>query len=317
MVVAIQNGFEKFERLYSYVKQAQTEFGSSAASVVVIQDDKIVTEWYEGNHHFKKGARKVAEDSLFNIYSTRKTYICTALAIAIVENKVPIDTAVHEMIDNIPEDVLGEITIRDLCMATGAKFFGASRMEREELQGKIIQKITGSSITQLISEKILKPLKWVNTEWVTTPKENLVCDFQAADGYASVRIESNDGHERNLYTSSRDLAFWGNFHLKKGKINGVQIIPREVFDLMEGMRLQDPKRRILGWYHQDDWYYATGAAGCHCVVFPKHNAVGVRMLNHYTDHYQEDQLAFNSLLLDSLKDNRSEQIPSNRLEIRS
>jgi CubicO group peptidase (beta-lactamase class C family) len=269
----------------------------------VIQDDKIVTEWYEGYHHFKKGARKVQPDSLFNIYSTRKTYVCLALAIVIVEENIPIDTLVHRLVDDLPRDLLGEITIRDLCTATGAKYFGSERIEREGLQGKIIEKITGNSIAQIINEKILKPHQFTETEWITIPKENLVCDFQAADGYASVRIESDQGHERNLYTSTRDLAYWGYLHLKKGFINNSQILPKEIFDLSEIMKKQDPEKRILGWYHQKDWFYATGAAGCHCVVFPEFNAVGVRMLNKYTNKYKDDQIAFNNILLNCLKNN--------------
>ncbi|MCE5172524.1 hypothetical protein LQV63_24935 [Paenibacillus profundus] len=87
-------------------------------------------------------------------------------------------------------------------------------------------------------------MKLTNTEWISVPKENLVCDFQAADGYASVRIESNEGHERNLYSSARDLAQWGNLHLNRGLINHSQLVPVEVFTLIEQLRI-DTKIRIL------------------------------------------------------------------------
>ena len=92
------------------------------------------------------------------------------------------------------------------------------------MAAKVIERITGFTINQLITEKVLNPLQLTNTEWMAKPKENLVCDFQALDGYASVRIESDEGHERNLYCSAIDLAVWGQLHLNKGFLNGKQIL---------------------------------------------------------------------------------------------
>ncbi|MBP1994880.1 serine hydrolase domain-containing protein [Paenibacillus eucommiae] len=293
---------EQFAPLLSYVQHTQQDVGSSAAALIVIQDDKIASEWYNGSHHFKSGAREVSAASLFNLYSARKTYVGLATAIAIVEGNLNIDTPVYAFIDDIPPDELGAITLRHLATKTGAKYFGKNRIEREELAGKVIERITGFNIAELITRKVLQPMQLSETEWVTAPKENLVCDFQAGDGYASVRIESNEGHERNLYTSTRDFGFWGYLHLKKGFINGTQLLPVEVFELFESLKAEEGiEKRILGWYYQQDWYYATGAAGCHCVVVPEFNAVGVRMYNKYTDNYKEDQAVFNSTLLNCLK----------------
>jgi CubicO group peptidase (beta-lactamase class C family) len=96
------------------------------------------------------------------------------------------------------------------------------------------------------------------------------------------------------------LATWGYLHLNKGSISETQIISNSLFSLTEELKAQHQSKRILGWYHQKDWYYATGAAGCHCVVLPQHNAVGIRMFNKYTSDYKDDQVAFNSLLLQCL-----------------
>ncbi len=73
------------------------------------------------------------------------------------------------------------------------------------------------NVAQLINKNVLEPMQLNDTKWITVPQENLVCDFTALDGYASVRIESGEGHERNLYTSTQELAFWGYLHLKKRK----------------------------------------------------------------------------------------------------
>lgn len=34
-----------------------------------------------------------------------------------------------------------------------------------------------------------------------------------------------------MYVSSRELAKWGYFHLKKGNVNGKQIVSNEIIDI--------------------------------------------------------------------------------------
>lgn len=283
-----------FEPLLTCTQKAAADFGASAASVVIIQDHQIAAEWYAGHHHFKSGALPVSADSMFNLYSTRKTYVGLATAIAVVEGGIPIDTKVSELVTDMTESELDGVTIRHLATKSHHKYYGANRIEREELASKIIRNITGSNINELITARIFKPLGLTHTEWASVPHERLVCDYQAADGYASVRIESDEGHERNLYASARDLAFWGNLHLHQGRIGQEQLVPAEAFELAAQLRMDtEDENRIFGWYHMKHWYYATGEAGCHCVVVPEFNAVAVRMLNRYTDNYAEDQRYFN------------------------
>ncbi|WIV21210.1 serine hydrolase domain-containing protein [Paenibacillus polygoni] len=293
---------DKFSPLISYTEKAKVRFGASAASVVIIQDNKIITEWYTGEHHFKNGALVVTTDSMFNLYSLRKTYVGLATAIAVVESRVSIDSKVSDVLINLTEYELGNITIRDLATKSGAKYFGSHRVEREKVACDLIKELTGSNIAELITERICRPAELTNTEWVSIPKEKLVCDFQAADGYASVRIESNEGHERNLYSSARDLARWGDLHLNKGFINSSQLVPATVFTLIEQLRMDTgDMKRIFGWYYQDQCYYASGAAGCHCVIVPEFNAVAVRMLNKYTENYTQDQNSFNEIFYNCLQ----------------
>ncbi|MFD0618697.1 serine hydrolase domain-containing protein [Paenibacillus sp. GCM10027629] len=293
----------KFIPLITYTEEAQEKFGSSAASIVIIQDNKILTEWYSGKHHFKNGSLVVTTDSMFNLYSLRKTYVGLATAIAVVESKLSVDSKVSDVLTKMPEYELGNTTIRDLATKSGAKYFGSNRIEREEVACELIKELTGYNIAELITDRIFKPMNLTDTEWISVPKEKLVCDFQAADGYASVRIESNEGHERNLYSSARDLAEWGNLHLNRGLINHNQlVVPVEVFKLIEELRIDtEDKNRIFGWYYQDKCCYASGAAGCHCVIVPEFNAVGVRMLNKYTENYTEDQNSFNEIFYNCLQ----------------
>lgn len=90
------------------------------------------------------------------------------------------------------------------------------------------------------------------TEWASIPHQNLVSDYTTSDNFAMVRLESTDGHERNLYSSTRDLAIWGYLHLNNGIIDGTQLIIGELFELTEKLKNQFQTKRILGWYHQPD-----------------------------------------------------------------
>ncbi|MCP3776530.1 beta-lactamase family protein [Paenibacillus sp. MZ04-78.2] len=291
---------EKFEPITAYVQEVNKNFGSSAASVMIIHNNRIVLEQYHGFHHHKKGSPAVSDQSQFNIYSTRKTYVCLAMAMAALEKNIPLTTPVHKIINELGERELGHQTLSDLATATGPEYFGEQRIEREGVQGFVVKALTGKVISEYLYEKILNPLGMKGTEWASIPHQSLVCDYTSSDTFALVRLESSDGHERNLYSSTRDLAAWGYLHLNKGTIRGTQIIPNNLFNLTEELKAQYQNKRILGWYHQKDWYYATGAAGCHCVVLPQHNAVGIRMLNKYTSNYKDDQVAFNGLLLQCL-----------------
>lgn len=283
--------------LISYTQDFKDQCKASAASLLIVKNGEVLTEWYSGHHHHKSGALQVTEDSMFNLYSVRKTYVGLATALAMMEGEVTLDTCLSDVIQELPKSELGDTTFRHLATKTGAKYFGGQRMEREEVANLAIKQMTGMNIAELISKRVLEPMGLKHTEWVTVPKERLVCDFQAADGYASVRIESNEGHERNLYASTRDLLSWGLLHVHKGIWNGVRIIPSEVFEMIDQLRAETSDRhRIFGWYYKDRLFYATGAAGCHCVIIPELQAVGVRMLNRYTSKYKEDQIRFNETL---------------------
>lgn len=73
--------------------------------------------------------------------------------------------------------------------------------------------------------------------------EKLVCDFQAADGYASVRIESN---EKSVCKCERPGTV-GNLHRNRGLIKQNQLVPVEFFMLIDKLRMDtQDKNRIFG-----------------------------------------------------------------------
>ncbi|MBB4823383.1 CubicO group peptidase (beta-lactamase class C family) [Sporosarcina luteola] len=310
-----------FNSLTTYTEKIKQEKCASGAALLLMQDNKIVYEHYSGTHHFESGARQIDVNSQFNVYSTRVTYVGLAIAIAVVDGVLSLDDKIKEYLHEFNGEVLGDTTIRHLVTrCTGLKFKGqqVSRMfksgtniegKRPDVLALIHKRATGKTVAEVIADKVCKPLGMTQTGWMTEGKNTLVCDIQSPDSFPTLRLGSNDGAERNLYASARDLAVWGNLHLNKGCIGGKQILPEEVFTLASTIQSPDTlpeelsKFGFLWWikdnkvsYQYDELgtglpegsYQILGASGCSCTVIPEFNAVAVRMYNSlYTNDKDE------------------------------
>ncbi|MCG7342962.1 beta-lactamase family protein [Sporosarcina sp. ACRSL] len=329
-----------FNEITTYTENVRKDMHASGSALVIIKDNKIVHESYSGYHHFEEGAKKINQESWFNVYSVRVTYVGLAIALAIYEGFLDLDSKLSDYLNEYNEDILGETTIRHLVTrCTGLKFEngGVYRSfdegtgiegKRPEILAKILYKATGKTVNEIITNRVFAPLNWTNSRWVTEGNNNLVCDIDTSKNYPTLRIGSNIGDERNLYVSARDLAFWGNLHLQKGKVEGKQIIPQEVFNLTTSIQSPNtlpehlPKFGFLWWvkdgevsvdYNElgselpDGSYQILGASECSCTVIPEYNAVAVRMFNSLHAHdnlgfdYIKDIQMFGNQVISSLK----------------
>ncbi|MDQ1914880.1 serine hydrolase domain-containing protein [Paenibacillus sp. GD4] len=300
-----------FDDLDRYTNQIKDRISASAAAVCIMKDNKIIHERYSGYHHFHKGARKVDEFSQFNVYSTRVTYVGLAVAIAINDGAIKsIDDPISNYLTNYDNNVLGNTTIRHLVTrTTGLQFQGKSVVRKFEegtsFEGKkpevlaaIIKNATGKTVAETINERVFKPLGLTQTEWRTEGKETLVCDINDPNSYPTLRLESNEGSDRNLYITARELALWGNLHLHKGTMQGQQILPRDLFENVTSkmtpntLPVQLPRLGYFWWIQDknvanseigpdlpEGTYQILGASGCSCTVIPEQKAVVVRMTN--------------------------------------
>ncbi|RKN80571.1 serine hydrolase domain-containing protein [Paenibacillus ginsengarvi] len=301
-----------FNSLDQYTEQIKNRIAASAAAVCVIKDNEIIHEWYSGNHHFHSGARKVDASSQFNVYSTRVTYVGLAAAIAINDGAIQnLDDPISKYLSIYNNDILGNTTLRHLVTrTTGLQFQGNGGVVRKfeegtsfegkkpEILATIIKNATGKTVAEIINERVLKPLGLTRTEWRTEGKETLVCDINDPNSYPTLRLESNEGSDRNLYITARELALWGNLHLNKGAIKGKQILPKEIFQSVSSIMTPNTlpvhlPRLGYFWWIQDKnvsnseigpdlpegTYQIFGASGCSCTVIPNHKAVVVRMTN--------------------------------------
>lgn len=339
MELAIKNN-DVFKTITAYTEKVKQEMYASGSALVIMKDNQIIHEWYSGTHHFEKGARNIDYSSQFNVYSTRVTYVGLATAIAVSEGHLALEDKISEYLGELDKEILGETTIRHLltrCSGLEIKNENIHRVfdlgtniegKRPDLLAKILHQATGKTVNEILTDRVFKPLNWRYTEWITEGKKNLVCDIHSPESYPTLRIGSNIGDERNLYVSARELALWGNLHLKKGLCDGRQILSEEIFDLATSIQSpktlpnQLPKFGFLWWikdsevsceYNElgselpDGSYQILGASGCSCTVIPKYNAVAVRMYNSlYTygnkgfDHIKDIQ-SFGNLVVSCLK----------------
>lgn len=103
-----------YSALSSYVKDIQHLNQSSAAALLVLQDDRIMFEHYDG-FHSNHDSKVVDVNSMFNVASARKSYLGLAIAYALYEGKIRhLDDLVSDYFDEYDVGTFRGTTIRHL-----------------------------------------------------------------------------------------------------------------------------------------------------------------------------------------------------------
>jgi CubicO group peptidase (beta-lactamase class C family) len=231
-----------FNELNEYVLKIRNLISASAASIYIIQNDCVVNEWYSGYHDSTVDSRLVDAQSRFNVASIRKTYLGFAVSLALYEGRIEsIDDYVIEYLDDVDEIVLNETKIRHLLTHTHGLQGNDNQIIRifppgtnwkynnagVNLLVKIVQKIFGQSLAEVMKERVFLPYGFTETEWIKEKSEKLV--------WLNESYKNNQGSDSNLFVSTRELAYWGYIHLTKGKINGMQLVPSLIFEQIQSI----------------------------------------------------------------------------------
>ncbi|MHC8521036.1 serine hydrolase domain-containing protein [Rossellomorea sp. H39__3] len=156
---------DPFHGLRSHMKTMKERMKASGAALVVMKDNRVVEEWYDGFHHGRTGARSIDASSRFNVYSVRVTYIALAAAICIEEGSIHLHDPLKDYLPGIP----GEATVQHLLTrSTGLKWTeGRAEVvappgtvlegKRPDLVAAIIQKATGQTIREILHERLIDP----------------------------------------------------------------------------------------------------------------------------------------------------------------
>lgn len=333
---------DKFKEIVNWVDNINVLNRSSASGLIIMKDNNIVLEKYNGFHSNSDISIPVTRTSKFNVASARKSYLGLAVAFALNEGKIKsLDDYAIEYFDELDERILGKTTIRHLVTHShglNETDNGSIFREFEPGQGwayrginismmtNLIKKLYNKSFPELLKERVFTPLGLKETGWDTKENESLVKVIDNPDKEAAFKLGySSDGSESNLHVSTREFAYWGNLHLNKGNINRKQIVPKEVIEIATQVQNSNYKNKDLPqnglfWYVQDiprkkseigdrvpqGSYQILGITGPTILVIPKYNVVVAKMYNkrynYGGDHYLYYLREFSNIVADVFRE---------------
>ncbi|MFB5087718.1 serine hydrolase [Psychrobacillus sp. PGGUH221] len=313
-----------FNSVVMHVKKTSEEVDCSGASVLIIHKDKIVAEEYWGKHSKASGARPIQEDSQFHVASVRKSYIGFAASYAIHNGYIKsIDDEVNKYLPVPNMDLYNKTTIRHLLTHTHGLNLQDSNIVREfppgqswayrdigvDLLTQIIKLTTGKTIVEILYEEVFNPLDFQETGWHDDSNTKLVEVIRKSNDSLWSNDRGRDGDKKNMYVSTRELAYWGYIHLKQGLINGKQVVSKDIIN--SSTSLQSPnlmnkdlpqngflwfvkelpaKKSEIGELVPKESFQILGYTNVAVLVIPKRDIVVVRMFNSYGSTHNYDYL---------------------------
>ncbi|MGD6960413.1 serine hydrolase domain-containing protein [Rossellomorea aquimaris] len=329
-----------FEPVLDHVNCTFNKVICSGASTLIIYKDSIVLEQYIGKQSGGKGARAVQADTQFHVASVRKSYIGFAMSYALFYGYInSIDDQVFSYLPELDENTWKDTTIRHLLTHTHGLKQGENGTVREfppgsnwiyrqigiEALTRIVKRTTNKSVADIIHESVFTPLEFNESNWYSNTHNKLVDVMLRYEGDQDWRTsESTEGDKMNMYVSTRELAYWGYLHLRKGKINGKQIVPRKIIDMATSLQspstlhIDLPQNGFL-WFVKDlpaikteighqvpkGSYQILGFTNVTLLVIPEEDFVAVRMFNSFGSpegyDYLSDVRSFGDTVMECVK----------------
>lgn len=237
-----------FRNLISHLEDTKKALASSAGASVVIQNGDIVWEWSSGYHSHRRGARRVDENSQFNVGSARKTYIGFAAAYALFHGEIQsMDDQVGDYLPHV-SGIEGR-TVRHLLTHTHGLQEQDGKLIQLFTEGthwtynnaginllvQIIERTTGQTVSEILQQSAFDPLGFSHTGWRTQMADDLIFNVYKDTNVLGPH-DSARGDQANLFTSAREFAYRGHLHLNKGKTHGRQLLAASVFDQLTAIQ---------------------------------------------------------------------------------
>lgn len=313
--------------LVDWVEDIKLKNGSSAAALYIIKNHQVILDYYSGTHSHLNQAKPITSSSQFNIASARKSYLGLAVAYALHDGLIKnLDSKVSTYFEDCEKELFRDTTIRHLVTHShglnrrkdGSLFREFNPGESwayhnvgDGMMAELINRLYQKSFPQLLKERVFDPMGLKETGWRTKTNDHLVKVIADVNDPPLQGLgEEEDGTEKNLFVSARDLAKWGELHLNKGVVKGKQIVPREVIELattIQNPDYSDPQlpRNGLFWYVQDiprdrseigervpsGAFQILGVTGPTILVIPEYNVVVAKMYNK-RNNYGGDQYLY-------------------------
>ena len=257
---------DKLKEIDAYAEKTRQDWNVPGIAVAIVKDDKVVFAKGYGVRELGK-PEKVDENTLFAIASNSKAFTTASLAILIDEKKLSWD---DKVVKYLPEFqlynpyVTSELTIKDLVShRSGLDTFSGDLLWYETTYsadeilrrvrflkpkssfrsqfgyqnlmfitaGKVIERVSGKTWSQFVSERILMPLGMSRTTTsVKNLKDNYSMPHNESGGKLRVLHLGNvDGASAaaGLNSSVADIAKWLRLQLGRGKFEGKQIFSEQ------------------------------------------------------------------------------------------
>jgi CubicO group peptidase (beta-lactamase class C family) len=257
---------EKLKQIDAYAQQVISDHKGPGMAIAIVKDDKVVFQKGYGVRQLGR-PEPVNENTLFAIASNSKAFTTAALAILVDEKKIAWDDKVSKY---LPEFrmydpwVTTELTIRDLVThRVGLDTFSGDLLWYETTYsddeilkrlhhlkpvssfrtrygyqnlmfiaaGEVIERVTGKTWCQFITERILQPLAMTRTTCsVKNLPDNAAMPHNESGGTLRVLHRGNvDGAAAaaGLNSSAADLSKWVRTQLARGKFEGKPIFSEQ------------------------------------------------------------------------------------------
>lgn len=313
---------QRFDVVSDYVEKIQTQINATAAATYIIRNDAVIYERYSGNQGNSISSRKVDERTQFNVGSIRKTYLALAISLLMERDLIKnIDDKACIYLNELQDDLQG-ITIRHLLTHTHGLVNDGGNWVKSFAAGQnwaytnagisvlllLVQRLSGMTLSEFMKEEVFDPLGLVETGWRSEPHEYTIFNYYEDSNNRVGPNEDASGNQSNLFVSARELALWGYLHLKKGNMQGVQVIPITVFERITTLQTYSlpehlPRQGYIWWLQNKSSlnqigenvpkgsYQILGITGCACLVIPEYSTVAVRMYNQLSNPVGYDYLA--------------------------
>lgn len=263
--VAAQTLDAKLAEIDAYAQKMQKDWNVPGMALAIVKDDKIVFAKGYGVQKLGQNA-KVDKDTLFAIASNSKAFTTASLAILIDEGKIGgWDDKVSKYLlefELYNPYVTSDLTIRDLVSHrvgldtfSGDLLWYETNYRSDEIlkrvkylkpvrgfrsgfgyqnlmliaAGKIVEKVSGKSWSEFVTERFLKPLKMKRTTTSVRDIKNNAAFPHNESGGKGLRVLHRgnvDGAAAaaGLNSSVADVANWLRMQLSNGKFEGKQIV---------------------------------------------------------------------------------------------
>jgi CubicO group peptidase (beta-lactamase class C family) len=283
-----QNTSPDFNEVEKVVNDAIKDSAFPGAAVLISKDGTIYFYKAFGNYTYDKDSKKVTTNTIYDLASLTKVLATTTAAmICIDRNLFKLDDKVSKYIPEFSSNKKENVTIKNLLLHNSGlpswkKFWGVydnpedifNTIYNSELEyetgtktiysdlglitlGKIIEKVSGKSLSDFCKEEIFIPLEMNDTYF--NPPDSIKYRIAPTelDNYWRKRLLVGEVHDETsallkgvaghagLFSTAEDIHNLLITFLNKGKYKEKQIIKSSTIELF--IKKYDNSTRALGW----------------------------------------------------------------------